>query len=209
LDRALFNNWGWSSGQVLVLVLTILQSLAIQPLRGLKLYWSLNDRQAVEMRHAWRWISSSWIHVNGLEACQNLLLLLVLLGDSPLPLGEVILRYCLTSLACQIPAAFLAKRFGVTRRWSGASAPVSALIALAAGGSILHWQPIAFKTPLFAIPAWVMLLVVTALELSWQLPRQGGDRTSLSWQRLISSPWAWGMASGLLWAVLTRIRELF
>ena len=152
LDRQLLEGWGWSGGVVLVLVLGLLQALAIGPLRGLRRRWSLNERQAIQPRHAWRWIGASWIHVHGLEASLNLLLLLILLGASPLPLGQVILRYGLTALACLTPAVVLAQRFGVRRRWSGAAGPISALIALAAGLSLLHWRAMAFDTPLFQIP---------------------------------------------------------
>ena len=208
LDRGLFDGWGWSGGVVLVLVLGLIQALAIGPLRGLRRRWSLNDHQAIQPRHAWRWIGSSWIHVNGLEASLNLVLLLILLGASPLPLSQVILRYGLTALACLIPAVVLAQRFGVRRRWSGAAGPISALIALAAGLSLLHWRAMAFDTPLFAIPAWVLLLVVGALQLSWQLPRQAGERSSTPWQRLLCSSWTWGLVFGLGWAVISRVREL-
>ena len=208
LDRRVFDGWGWSGGVVLVLVLGLLQALAIGPLRGLRRRWSLNERQAIQPRHAWRWIGASWIHVHGLEASLNLLLLLILLGASPLPLGQVILRYGLTALACLTPAVVLAQRFGVRRRWSGAAGPISALIALAAGLSLLHWRAMAFDTPLFQIPAWVLLLVVGALQLSWQLPRQAGDRSSRPWQRLLCSSWTWGLLLGLGWAVISRVREL-
>ena len=208
LDQRLFDGWGWSGGVVLVLLLGLLQALAIGPLRGLRRRWSLNERQAIQPRHAWRWIGASWIHVNGLEASLNLVLLLILLGASPLPLGQVILRYGLTALACLIPPVLLAQRFGVRRRWSGAAGPISALIALAAGLSLLHWRAMAFDTPLFQIPAWVLLLVVGALQLSWQLPRQAGDPISRPWQRLLCSSWTWGLLLGLGWAVISRVREL-
>lgn len=209
VDRGLFDRWGWSGGVVLVLVTGLLQALAIGPLRGLRRQWSLSDRQTIQPRHAWRWIGSSWIHVNGLEAGLNLLLLLILIGASPLPLSQVVLRYGLTALACLIPSALLAQRFGVRRRWSGAAGPISALIALAAGLSLLHWRSMAFETPLFPIPSWVLLLVMGAMQLSWQLPRQAGDQTSHPWQRLLCSSWTWGLLLGLLWAVITRLREVF
>ena len=208
VDRRLFDGWGWSGGVVIVLLLGLLQALAIGPVRGLRRRWSLNDQQAIQPRHAWRWIGASWIHVNGLEAGLNLVLLLILLGASPLPLSQVILRYGLTALACLIPAVVLAQRFGVRRRWSGAAGPISALIALAAGLSLLHWRSMAFDTPLFPIPAWVLLLVVGALQLSWQLPRQAGERTSRPWQRLLCTSWTWGLLLGLSWALISRVREL-
>ncbi|MFM7651777.1 MAG: rhomboid family intramembrane serine protease [Vulcanococcus sp.] len=208
LDRGLFDGWGWSGGVVLVLVLGLLQALAIGPLRGLRRRWSLSDRQAIQPRHAWRWIGSSWIHANGIEACLNLLLLLILVGDSPLPLAQVVLRYGLTALACLIPAALIAHRAGVRRRWSGASGPLSALIALAAGLSLLHWRAMGFATPLATIPAWVLLLIYGALQLSWQLPRLPGDHHTTPWERLLSSSWGWGLILGLGWALVSRVREL-
>ena len=208
LDRRLFDSWGWSGGVVLVLVLGLLQALAIGPLRGLRRRWSLNDHQAIQPQHAWRWIGSTWLHVHGLEASLNLLLLLILLGTTPLPLGQVILRYGLTALACLIPPVLLAKHFGVRRRWSGAAGPISALIALAACLSLLHWRAMAFETPLMPIPAWVLLLVVGALQLSWQLPRQADDGTSQPWQRLLCSTWSWGLLFGFGWGVVSRVREL-
>lgn len=208
LDRRLFDGWGWSGGVVLVLVLGMLQALALGPLRRLRRLWPLTDRQAIQPRQAWRWIGSSWIHANGLEASLNLLLLLILLGASPLPLAQVMLRYGLTALACLVPAVLIAQRFGVRRRWSGASGPLSALIALAAGLSLLHWRAMAFATPLLTIPAWVLLLFNCALQLSWQLPRQPSDHHSSPWQRLLSSSWGWGLILGLSWALISRVREL-
>jgi membrane associated rhomboid family serine protease len=189
-------------------VLGSLQALALGPLKRLRRLWPLTDQQAIQPRQAWRWIGSSWIHANGLEAALNLLLLLILLGASPLPLAQVVLRYGLTALACLLPAALIAHRSGVRRRWSGASGPLSALIALAAGLSLLHWRAMTFATPLAAIPAWVLLLIYGALQLSWQLPRNPGDHHSTPWQRLLSSSWGWGLILGLSWAVISRVREL-
>ena len=208
LDRSLFDSWGWSGGMVLVVVLGSLQALALGPLKRLRRLWPLTDQQAIQPRQAWRWIGSSWIHANGLEAALNLLMLLILLGASPLPLAQVVLRYGLTALACLLPAALIAHRSGVRRRWSGASGPLSALIALAAGLSLLHWRAMTFATPLAAIPAWVLLLIYGALQLSWQLPRTPGDHHSTPWQRLLSSSWGWGLILGLGWAMVSRVREL-
>jgi len=208
LDRGLFDGWGWSGGVVLVLVLGSLPALALGPLKPLRRLWPLSDREAIEARQAWRWIGSSWIHASGVEAALNLLLLLILLGASPLPLAQVVLRYGLTALACLLPAVIVARRFGVIRRWSGAAGPISALIALAAGLSLLHWRAMAFSTPLFSIPAWVLLLINGALQLSWQLPRHPDDTASRPWQRLLSSSWGWGLILGLGWALVSRVREL-
>ncbi len=209
LDRRLFDGWGWSGGVVLVLLLGLVEALAIGPLPRLPRAWSLSDRQAIDPAQAWRWVGTIWAHSNRTEAAVNLLLLLILLGASPLPLSQVLLRYGLTGLACLIPAVVLAERLGLQRLWSGASGPISALIALAAGLSLLRWKAMAFTTPLFSIPAWVLLLAYSALELSWQLPPRGGAQTSgTPLKRLLCIPWTWGSLLGLGWAVVTWAQQL-
>lgn len=208
LDRAVFEGWGWSGGVVLVLALGLVQALAIGPCKQLRHLWSLNSDQSWQPREAWRWLSQAWVHGNGLEACLNLILLLILLGSSPLQLRDVILRYSLTGLACLLPAAVCASRWGVRRRWSGASGAISALISLAAALSLLHWRPMTFSSAGLSIPAWVLLLVNGALQLGWQLPRQSEEESSRPLQRLLSSSWGWGLLLGLGWAVITRLQEL-
>lgn len=207
LDRAVFEAWGWSGGMVLVLLLGLLQALAVGPFKALRRLWSLSSAQSHHPREAWRWLSQPWIHSNGLEASLNLLLLLILLGSSPLQLQDVILRYCLTALACLLPSALCAARWKVRRRWSGASGAISALVALGAGISLLHWRSISFSVGGLSIPAWVLLLVYGALQLGWQLPRQAEEETSQPWQRLLCSCWGWGLVLGLIWAVITRLKE--
>ena len=208
LDRALFEGWGWSGGVVLVLVLALLQALSLGPLKQLKRHWPLASAEAAQPRQAWQWLSQAWIHANDLEAILNLILLLILLGASPLQLGSVVLRYSLTALACLGLAALCAARWQITRRWSGASGAISALIALAAGLSLLHWRIFRFSSAGLEIPAWVLLLVYGALQLGWQLPRQQPDERSTAVERILSSSWGWGLLLGLSWAVITRIREL-
>lgn len=207
LDHALFEAWGWSGGVVLVVVLGLLQALSLGPLKALRQRWPLDEQQALEPRQAWRWLGAPWIHQRGLEAALNLLLLLVFLGDSALQLNDVVLRYCLTALATLTPAVLLASHWRLQRRWSGAAGPVSALIALAAGLSLLHWKLVDLSTPLFSVPAWVLLLVYGALQLNWQLPSGGSERSGTPWQRLLCSQWAWGLLLGLGWALITRLRE--
>ena len=207
-DRALFEDWGWSGGVVLVLSLGLLQALALGPCKGLQQHWSLSPAQSSQPRLVWRWISAPWIHTNGLEAGVNLLLLLIVLGASPLQLGDVILRYCLTSLACLTLAAISADHWGVQRIWSGSAGAVSALIALAAGLSLLHGRVLLYSNGALAIPAWVLLLVYGALQLGWQLPHQREGETSLAWQRLLSSSWGWGTLLGLLWALISWLQGL-
>jgi len=208
LDQAVFEAWGWSGGVVLVLLLALLQALSLGPLKPLRRRWPLSSAQAGQPHQAWRWLSQPWIHSNNLEAGLNLILLLILLGASPLQLGDVILRYCLTALACLSLAAICSLRWPVQRVWSGASGAISALIALAAGLSLLHWRVFSFESAGLSIPAWVLLLVYGALQLGWQLPRQDPDEHSTPLQRLFCSSWGWGLLLGLLWAVVTRIREL-
>jgi len=207
LDRAVFEGWGWSGGVVLVVVLGLLQALSLGPLRALRQRWPLDREQALQPRQAWRWLGAAWIHERGLEACLNLVLLLVFLGDSALQLGDVVLRYSLTALATLTPAVLLAAHWRLQRRWSGAAGPVSALIALAAGLSLLHWKQLALSTPLFSVPAWVLLLVYGALQLNWQLPSSEGEPSGTPLQRLLCSQWAWGLLLGLAWAVVSRVRE--
>jgi hypothetical protein len=205
LDRGLLEGWGWSGGMALVLALGLLQALSLGPLKGLPRRWWLESGQASDPHRAWRWLSNPWLHANAAEAAVNLTVLALLLGHSPLQLSDVILRYSLTALACQAPAAGLAQRWGVQRRWSGASGAVSALIALAAGLSLLRWRELGFATSLgLSIPAWVLLLVIGALQLGWQLPRQGDD-SSTPLQRLLCSTWAWGLIWGLGWAVVSAL----
>jgi hypothetical protein len=204
LDRELLEGWGWSGGMALVVVLGLLQALSLGPLKGLPRRWWLDSSQTCDPHQAWRWLSNPWLHANGPEAVANLILLALLLGNSPLQLNDVMLRYCLTALACLAPAAALAQRWGVQRRWSGASGAVSALIALAAGLSLLRWSELGFSSLGLSIPAWVLLLVYGALQLGWQLPRQGED-DSTPLQRLLSSSWAWGLIWGLGWAVVSAL----
>lgn len=207
LDRGVFEAWGWSGGVVLVVVLGLLQALSLGPLKPLRQLWPLDEQQALQPGQAWRWLGAAWIHQRGLEATLNLLLLLVFLGDSALQLGDVVLRYSLTALATLTPAVLLAAHWRLQRQWSGAAGPVSALIALAAGLSLLHWKQLALSTPLFSVPAWVLLLVYGALQLNWQLPSSDGATSGTPLQRLICSQWAWGLLLGLAWAVVTRLRE--
>lgn len=208
LDRAVFDGWGWSGGVVLVLLLGLLQALAIGPFKPLRRLWPLESPQAESPGQAWRWVSQAWIHHNQAEAVVNLMLLLILLGNAALQLGDVVLRYCLTSLACLGLSAVVAQRFGIRRRWSGASGAIGALIALAAGWSLLQWRELPFHSAGLAIPAWVLLLAYGALQLSWQLPREDPQERSRAWQRLLSSCWTWGTLLGLSWALISWLREL-
>ncbi len=208
LDRWIFDPWRWSSGMVLVVALALLQTLALGPLRRLRRRWPLTLQNCGEPRRAWCWITAPWIHAGNGEALLNLLVLLILLGPSPLPLSALLLRYSLTALATTAPAVLVARHGGVPSRWSGASGPIAALIALAASLSLLHWRVFSFAVGPVSIPAWVLLVVYGALQLGWQLPRRSPEDTSTPAARLWSSAWWWGTLLGLGWAVITRLLEL-
>ena len=203
LDRLIFEGWGWSGGVVLVLGLA---GLGVGPWgKRLREHWSLSSEQAGRPREVWRWISAPWVHRNRTEAGLNLGVLLIILGGSPLPLGQVILRYSLTALACLALAAIAAERWSIQRTWSGSAGPVCALIGLAAGSSLLQWKLLVFRPLGFSIPAWVLLLVVGALQLGWQLPRQQPGEASTALQRLLASSCSWGLLLGVGWALISRL----
>jgi membrane associated rhomboid family serine protease len=203
LDRELFEGLGWSGGVVLVVVLGLLQALALGPLKRWRRSWILNEQSAGDPRQAWRWLAAPWMHANSAEAAVNLVALLILLGASALQLGDVVLRYSLTALATLMLSAVMAQRFGVARTWSGASGAISALIALGASLSVLHWRQLSFNAGPIAIPAWVLLLVYRALQLGWQLPRQNDGDASRPLERLLSCQWWWGLVLGVLWGLIS------
>ena len=101
----------------------------------------------------------------------------------------------------------VARRCTVIRRWGGASGAIAALIALAAGLSLLQGREHLFRAGPLAIPAWVLLVVNAGLQLSWQMPHQNPQDTSWPAQRLWSSPWWWGTLAGMAWALITRADE--
>jgi membrane associated rhomboid family serine protease len=209
LQRLVFGPWGWSSGVALAACLGLLQALSLGAIGiGWRRRWSLDHLGVINPRQAWRWITAPWIHANGCEAAANLLLLLIVLGPTPLPLGQVVLRYCLTALAAQIPAALMARRQGIARRWSGAAAPLSALVGLAAGLSLLQGRSLGFPLGPLRLPAWVLLLVYGSLQVGWLLPRQAQQEQSLPLQRLMASTASWGLLLGLAWALISWLQQL-
>ena len=204
LDQALFDRWRWSGGVVLALSLALVQALSLGPLRRLRRRGLLNASSCGDPRRAWCWISSPWIHGRHAEAMVNVLLLLVLLGPSPLSLADVVLRYGLTSLATTALAALSARRLGVSeRQWCGATGAIAALISLAAMLSLLRWQELGFRVGSESIPAWVLLVVYGALQLGWQLPRSTPTDHSRPIERLWCSTWWWGSLLGLGWGLAT------
>ncbi|MFM8277975.1 MAG: rhomboid family intramembrane serine protease [Cyanobium sp.] len=211
LDRALLDRWGWSGGVTLALTLLVLQIGSSGPLRRCRRHALLNLPSSDEPRLAWRWITSPWFHARGGEALTHVLLLLILLGPSPLPLNQVVLRYSLTVLATEALAVLSARLTGMTqRRWGGAAGPVAALIGLAACLSLLHWRELGFRLgwpePL-SVPAWVLLVVYASLQLAWQLPRRSAADASRPGDRLWSSTWWWGSVLGAGWGLLSWVTD--
>ena len=76
---------------------------------------------------------------------------------------------------------------------------------LAAGSSLLQWKLLVFRPLGVSIPAWVLLLVVGALQLGWQLPRQQPGEASTALQRLLASSCSWGLLLGVGWALISRL----
>jgi hypothetical protein len=149
-------------------------------------------------------VSAPWFHRRHGEALVNVLLLLLILGPTPLALDQVVLRYTLTTLACLALAALAARRQGLRhQRWGGASGAVGALVGLAVGLSLLRWRVIGFSLGEITVPAWVLLVVVGSLQLAWILPRPHPGDPGRPGQRLLASTWWWGLMLGLGWAVLS------
>ena len=197
----------WSSGMVLLLVLAGLQLLLFRPLASLRRSAPLTLADSGDPHRVWRWITAPWLHHRQSEALLNGLMLLILLGDTPLPLGQLLLRYLLTSLAAMLPAVLLARRWLRFALWDGATGAIAALIALATGVSLLHWRPVSFPFGMLTVPVWVLFVVYGVLQLGWVLPRQHPEETAPPRQRLLCSCWWWGTGWGLLWALLTRLQE--
>jgi len=205
LDRELLAPQQWSAGLVLVLTLAALQIATLPgPLRFLRRSALLDQEESAQPRLAWRWVSAPWLHRRNGEALLNGLLLLLILGPTPLALDQVVLRYTLTSLACLALAALAARRQGLRHQsWGGASGAVGALVGLAVGLSLLRWRVIGFAIGEITVPAWVLLVVVGSLQFAWILPRAHPGDPGRPGQRLLASPWWWGLMLGLGWAVVS------
>lgn len=196
----------WSGGLLLVLLLGGLH-LVLLPLPRLRHSAALRLVGSGDPRRAWRWISAPWVHHRHGEALLNAVLLLVILGPSPLPLPQLVLRYQLTSLATLAMAVLLARRWLRKGLWDGASGAVAALISLAAGVSLLSWRSINFAFGVLTVPSWVLFVVYGAIQMVWVLPRRSRQDRSWPLQRLVCSCWWWGTLFGLLWALVSRLRE--
>jgi hypothetical protein len=205
VDRELLAPRQWSAGLVLALTLAVLQIVTLPgPLRLLRRSALLDQEESAQPRLVWRWVSAPWFHRRHGEALVNVLLLLLILGPTPLALDQVVLRYTLTTLACLALAALAARRQGLRhQRWGGASGAVGALVGLAVGLSLLRWRVIGFSLGEITVPAWVLLVVVGSLQLAWILPRPHPGDPGRPGQRLLASTWWWGLMLGLGWAVLS------
>lgn len=205
LERLLLDRW--TAAPVLVACLLGVQALSAGPLKRWRREAPLRLEWAGDPHQLHRWISSPWLHHRHGEALLNGLMLLVILGTSPLPLGQLLLRYCLTSLATTGLGVAFAYRRLTTGLWDGATGAVAALIALAGGLSLLQWRPIGFSLGPLELPAWVLFLLYGTLQLGWVLPRMDQDDRSTPPQRLLRSSWWWGTLLGLGWALLTQVGE--
>ncbi|MFM7315056.1 MAG: rhomboid family intramembrane serine protease [Cyanobium sp.] len=199
LARRLPQGWG---GALLLLVLAVLQLLMLRPLARLRRDAPLTLAASADPHRLWRWITAPWVHHRQSEALLNAVMWLILLGGTPLPLGSLLLRYLLTSLATMAVSVLLARRWLRAATWDGATGAVAALISLSAGVSLLHWRPVSFPFALLSVPAWVLFLVYGAIQMAWVLPRQVREETASPLQRLLCSCWWWGTAAGFGWAVL-------
>ena len=208
LDRVLFKNMGWSSGTVLLLILVLLQLLTrwgIKPWRSLVL---LNRSSAVDPRRAWRWVAAPWVHASNKEALINIFTMGIMICSSPLSLPDQVLRYSLTSLTCIGIAVQCSRWFHIRRTWGGASGFTAMLVSLNATLSFLHWQEFNFNLGLMRVPAWVLLWSYIAIQLVRTTPRQhAGDRSG-AWQRVASSPWAWGLPLGVIFGLVNWLQSL-
>ena len=205
LDEELLAPRQWSAGLALVLTLAFLQIATLAgPLSIRRRSALLLQGESGQPRFAWRWVSAPWLHRRNGEALVNVLLLLLILGPTPLGLDQVVLRYTLTSLACLALAALMARHQGLSHQnWGGASGAVGALVGLAVGLSLLRWRVIGFSIGEITIPAWVLLVVVGSLQLAWILPRAHPGDPGRPGQRLLASAWWWGLMLGLGWALVS------
>jgi len=213
LDRLLFEDWGWSGGAVLVLVLALIEALLLAPpLRHWRRDALLASDLAGDSRHAWRWLSAAWVQPRRGEAALNLIVLAVILGNSALQLPDVILRYALTSLATLIAVALVQPAAAPPRCWGGASGAVGALIGLAGSLSLLQRRDLGYTVNPLTIPAWVLLLIYAGLQLSWQSrERHQAAASGVSadrWGELLASPWCWGLLFGAGWGLVSWLLQL-
>jgi len=101
LDEELLAPRQWSAGLALVLALACLQIATLAgPLSILRRSALLLQGESGQPRFAWRWVSAPWLHRRHGEALVNVLLLLLILG--PTPLGWI--RWCCATPSPPSPA---------------------------------------------------------------------------------------------------------
>ncbi|MEB3308483.1 MAG: rhomboid family intramembrane serine protease [Cyanobacteriota bacterium] len=215
LERLLFRSWGWNGSVVLILWLTLLELAGASPVGPWLRKARLGSADAGCEGESWRWLLAPWLHVSVAEAVLCLLLLLVVLGPSPLALGSVILRYLLTSLAAMVPALLIARRSGLERVWGGSAGVVGALIGLGASLSLLQGRALVYRLggdalPL-EVPAWVLLVVFASAQIirttaSWDRSAERQQAVSRR-ERLLSEPWLWGLMLGSGWGVISWLMQ--
>ena len=208
LDRVLFKNMDWSSGTVLLLILVFLQLLTrwgIKPWRSLVL---LDRSSAVEPRRAWRWMAAPWVHASDKEALINVFTMGIMISSTPLSLPDQVLRYSLTSLTCIGIAVQCSRWFHIRRMWGGASGFTAMLVSLNATLSLLHWQSFIFNLGPMRVPAWVLLWSYVSIQLAWTMPHLHAGNRSRAWQRVASSPWAWGLPLGVIFGLVNWLQTI-
>ena len=168
----------------------------------------INSLEVTKPSYAWKWISHPFVHANAKEGVINIFILLIILGGTPLPLSEVLLRFNLTSLACLIGAASCAKKFEIAKVWSGASGSVAALISLACCLSLFENRPLAFDVGWISVPAWVLLVINSSLQMQWQIDQRAQNTGKYFSHIVLSSTFAWGTILGSLWAVFTIFQRV-
>lgn len=207
LERVVFEQLAWPAGVVLLLALSSSQLLTRRWLRPWRTGALLDRASAVDPRQAWRWVAAPWVHASDREALLNGVVLVAVLGNTALPLREVVLRYTLTSLACLGLAVWCSRWCHIRRLWGGASGVVAALLSLDSTLSLLRWEQQAFAIGPLQIPAWVLLWAWVPVQLAWTLPRRLASDLTRPWQRVVSSCWFWGLALGVIWGVLVELQE--
>ena len=169
--------------------------------------WMINSLEVDRREKVWKWIGHPYVHASAKEGVLNILILIIILGGATLPLSEVLLRFNLTSLACLIGAASCARNFGIAKVWGGASGSVAALISLDSCLSLFENKTLVFDIGWTSFPAWVLFVINSSLQLTWQLEQRGQDSGKGFFQRILSSTFAWGTILGFLWAVFTFLRQ--
>ncbi len=198
LDRLLFQHWSWSSDTALVLLLAMVHLASLTPGSSWRQRGLLDDNSAADPRQAWLWVSAPWLHEQHREVIINGLMLLILLGQSAVPLQNVALGYTLTDVVCLKLALLMARRHAIQRSLGGSSGAVAALVSLATTLSLLDWKAQSFALGPVQLPAWLLLWAYATLQLSWILPRRDRSESHSTWQQILSSLWFWGTVFGCL-----------